>query len=378
MGRYSKKRNRFGLTKKNKKYKNVRYSAHQRLKPKHKSKRRAYYNNMSGGGNVSDTKSGVIPTVSSTIIPTVSSNPKIISTVSPTVSSGVIPTVSPNVSAGVIPTVSENATIPTISSDATIIPTLSEDAPKELVPTLSDNAPKELVPTLSEDAPKEIVPTVSENLSNEVKESNETKESNEIKESTEESVPEKKEINPLVALTELTKGSCNSEYYNDLVFIIDDFNGVLANLMPMLDDNAVETIIQFIKLFNEKFETDPAFRAEFDRGITNIIGVVKDAGQKTVGSGTALIVQILTNLVHAIPGVGAVVSILKAANNVTESISDITTSTQKAATEWKKFMNNMESMANMSAVSDIVTKEGNELKQNIKTSLTPNFIKPKK
>ena len=371
MGRYSKKRNRFGLTKKNKKYKNVRYSAHQRLKPKHKSKRRAYYNNMSGGGNVSDTKSGVIPTVS----PTVSSNPKIISTVSPNVSSNVIPTVSPTVSSGVIPTVSENATIPTISSDATIIPTLSEDAPKELVPTLSDDAPKELVPTLSEDAPKDLVPTVSENLSND---SVEVKESNEIKESTEESVPEKKEINPLVALTELTKGSCNSEYYNDLVFIIDDFNGVLANLMPMLDDNAVETIIQFIKLFNEKFETDPAFRAEFDRGITNIIGVVKDAGQKTVGSGTALIVQILTNLVHAIPGVGAVVSILKAANNVTESISDITTSTQKAATEWKKFMNNMESMANMSAVSDIVTKEGNQIKQNIKTSLTPNFIKPKK
>ena len=319
---------------------------------------------MSGGGNVSDPQvNKIIPTVSSNVIPTVFENATI-----PTISFDpkIIPTVSPSISSNVIPTVSENVTIPTISSDATIIPTLSDNAPKDLVPTLSEDAPKELVPTLSEDAPKEIVPTVSENVSNEIKESNE------------ETVPEKKEINPLVALTELTKGSCNSEYYNDLVFIIDDFNGVLANLMPMLDDNAVETIIQFIKLFNEKFETDPAFRAEFDRGITNIIGVVKDAGQKTVGSGTALIVQILTNLVHAIPGVGAVVSILKAANNVTESISDITTSTQKAATEWKKFMNNMESMANMSAVSDIVTKEGNQIKQNIKDTITPNFIKPKK
>ena len=354
MGKYSKKRNK--TKKKSHKHKTVKYSAYQQLKPKHKSRRRAYY--MSGGADNDQIKP--IPTISpgANLKPTVSLNSN---TVSPgailkptvslnsnTVSPGAIlkPTVSLN--SNIIPTVSspDNKIIPTVSPDANLDPKISSD--KTIIPTVSDKAQiNTIIPTVSPDAnldPKissdnTIIPTISPVDSK-------------ISSDIHDLKPTPK--NPLVALTELTKGSCNSAFYNDLIFIIDDFNGVLAELLPVLDDDSVEKIIQFIKVFNEKFETNPAFREEFERGIANMTNVVKDVGNKAVGSGSALVIQILTNMVHAIPGVGAVVSILKAANNLSDSLNDVTSSTKKAATEWKRFMENMENLTNVSNIKEAI------------------------
>lgn len=328
MGKYSKKRNK--TKKKSHKHKTVKYSAYQQLKPKHKSRRRAYY--MSGGADNDQIKP--IPTISpgANLKPTVSLNSNIIPTVSPKPISTVLP---PNNK--IIPTVSSNANLnPKISSDNTIIPTVSDKAQiNTIIPTVSPDA--NLDPKISSD--NTIIPTISP-------------EDPKISSDILDLKPTPK--NPLVALTELTKGSCNSAFYNDLIFIIDDFNGVLAELLPVLDDDSVEKIIQFIKVFNEKFETNPAFREEFERGIANMTNVVKDVGNKAVGSGSALVIQILTNMVHAIPGVGAVVSILKAANNLSDSLNDVTSSTKKAATEWKRFMENMENLTNISNIKEAI------------------------
>lgn len=126
------------------------------------------------------------------------------------------------------------------------------------------------------------------------------------------------------------KATFVGKFAKEMEDIIDDFNNQLKKIFPILDEDAVNKLMTFLSLFNNRFEKDVQFKEEFQKVAQGFVGTIADASSKTLTVGSTTFINILMNMVQAIPGVGAIASIAKVANNITATAEDLTSSVRKS------------------------------------------------
>jgi hypothetical protein len=162
----------------------------------------------------------------------------------------------------------------------------------------------------------------------------------------------------ITSITEKAKGNYGSRFYDEMKFIIDDFNDQLKKILPQLDDQTVQKLMTFLSMFNQKFENDETFKKDFENAAEHFMKTVVDASKKTLQTGSTMLMSILSNMIQGIPGIGAIASIMKVANNITETAAVLTTSVNEASESLRSLMmkitnisNEMQTMGNISKQS---------------------------
>ena len=156
------------------------------------------------------------------------------------------------------------------------------------------------------------------------------------------------------AITNETKNICNSTFCKEMTFIIDDFNHQLQKLFPVLDDQTVKKLMSFLSIFNKKFENDEKFKKDFEDAAQNILQTLQGASTKILQTGSTTFMQILGNMVSAIPGIGSIASIAKVANNITDTAAELSTSVKDASQSLRELMIKITNMSNeMQSVKEI-------------------------
>ena len=154
------------------------------------------------------------------------------------------------------------------------------------------------------------------------------------------------DTDPMAIITKFLESDCNNVIYKDLLFVAKDMNKVLIELLPLFDDEMVDIIIIFLSVFNKKFEEDPAFREQFELAITNVVETAITAGTNAFGSSCSFIIKILTTMSQAVPGLGAVVSSLMIANNITDTGKNISNSGKEVSAATQSFAKKITDITN--------------------------------
>ena len=162
------------------------------------------------------------------------------------------------------------------------------------------------------------------------------------------------EDDPMIIIKKFLNEDCGNPFLKDLFFIFEDFNReiardinrILMDLLPLVDAETVDIIIFFLKGFNKAFEDDPEFREQFNKILEHSVGTIVEAGENALGSVCQVIIKILGNSAQAIPGVGAVISVLKAANNIADTVNDLSETGSELSGALSKFSTDMSGMSN--------------------------------
>jgi predicted nucleic acid-binding Zn-ribbon protein len=164
----------------------------------------------------------------------------------------------------------------------------------------------------------------------------------------------------ITSITEKAKGNYGSRFYDEMKFIIDDFNDQLKKILPRLDDQTVQKLMTFLSMFNQKFENDETFKKDFENAAEHFMKTVVEASNKTLQTGSTMLMSILSNMIQGIPGIGAIASIMKVANNITETAAVLTTSVNEASESLRSLMMKITNISNEMQTLDKIPKTNNE------------------
>lgn len=267
------------------------------------------------------------------------------------------PSVSTNVSPPLTTTSELIASAPNVSE--TVMPNVSEEniQANNMEKNINDNT-KDNKNEVNDDTEKKQEVNDDTDSEDDDTDSEDDDNDSEDDDSDSDSEDEDDEVDESMKIIEqFLESDCNNVMLKDLMFIAKDINKILLEILPLFDEELVDIIIIFLANFNTKFAEDEDFRNQLNIAIENVINTIVNSGMDAIGSGCSIIVKILTQMVQAIPGAGAVISSLMIANNIADTGELISNSGKNISKASNDFTGKISEL--MGKISDTMPKIDN-------------------